>query len=159
MRDRLPGIAMELEEDHKRMHLMFDDLVHHFEGIAERAATFERRDELCLEYYRAFNRFITFYLAHTDKEEERVQPALWALCTGEELGIAYGKILASQTPKEVVQNLTIMISAMNINELTYLFTAAKRAAPPEMLRVARDIAARTLDPRAWDAIRSRAGLD
>jgi len=152
-------MARDLEEDHRNMHLMFDDLVRHFDGIADREATFERKNELCMEYYRALNRFISFYLAHIDKEEERVQPALWAVCTPGELGVAFAAILASQNAKEAVQNLTIMVSAMNIGELTGLFVVAKRVAPPELMRVARDIAQKNLDPQAWEALRSRVGFE
>jgi Hemerythrin HHE cation binding domain len=159
MQDRVPGMARDLEEDHRNMHLMFDDLVRHFDGIADGEAGFERRNELCLEYYRALNRFISFYLAHIDKEEERVQPALWAVCTPGELGAAFAKILASQTPKEAQLNLTLMFSSMNIGELTDLLMAAKRVVTPQMLSAVRDIAKATLDPQSWDALRSRAGLE
>jgi len=159
MQDRVPGMAKDLEDDHRNMHIMFDDLVSHFDGIADRVDSFEKKDELCLEYYRAVNRFIAFYLAHIDKEEEKVQPALWAVCTPEELGAAFADILASQTPKEAQLNLTIMFSAMNIGELTNLMMAAKRAVTPQMLSAVRDVAQKTLAPQTWNALRSRAGLD
>lgn len=58
---------------------MFDELVNHFDGILGKPMEFDKLGELCLEFYRALNRFISFYLGHINKEEEYIQPAIWHL--------------------------------------------------------------------------------
>lgn len=73
--DRVPGGARKPEENHRIMHQRFDDLVTHVDGIRAKS-DFEKRRELALEFYRAWNRFLSFYFVHINREEEQAQPAL-----------------------------------------------------------------------------------
>jgi iron-sulfur cluster repair protein YtfE (RIC family) len=83
--ERVPGAAQDLEDDHRDTERMLDELVNHFDGIMGKSIEFDKLFELGLEFYRALNRFITHYLVHINKEEEYIQPALWFVCTGDEL--------------------------------------------------------------------------
>ncbi len=79
---RVPGGADRLNEDHRMMHRQFDELVACFGEIKKKP-----REELSLEFYLAWNRFISFYLNHIDYEEEHVclhsgnsaPPTNWAM--------------------------------------------------------------------------------
>jgi hypothetical protein len=88
---RVPGGADRLEEDHRIMHKQLDDLAADFGEIKGRPADFEKREDLALEFYRAWNRFASFYLNHIDYEEEYVMPTLWKLCTQKELSVYLAK--------------------------------------------------------------------
>jgi len=83
--ERVPGGARKLEKDHRVMHQKLDDIVAQFEGVRARSAESEMRRELVLEFYRAWNRFISFYFMHINEEEENVQPTLWKICADKEL--------------------------------------------------------------------------
>ena len=72
--ERVPGGADKLNEDHRIMHKQFDELVGCLGEIKKKP-----RDELSLEFYLAWNRFISFYFNHIDYEEEHVMPMLWEL--------------------------------------------------------------------------------
>ncbi|MDD1752881.1 MAG: hypothetical protein LUQ38_07320, partial [Methanotrichaceae archaeon] len=109
--------------------------------------------------YRALNRFITHYLVHINKEEEYIQPALWFVCTGDELWTAMGRILASLSPQEAMQELSLIIPADNVDGLAELYLVAKDAIPPEGYKAACDLAQRLLNPPVWDSLKSRIGVE
>jgi len=159
LRERVPGAAQDLEDDHRDTERMLDELVNHFEGIMGKSIEFDKLFELCLEFYRALNRFITHYLVHINKEEEYIQPALWFVCTGDELWTAMGRILASLSPQEAMQELSLIIPADNVDGLAELYLVAKDAIPPEGYKAACDLAQRLLNPPVWDSLKSRIGVE
>jgi len=156
--DRVPGAARKLEEDHRKINQQFDDLITHFAAIGTKPAEFERRRELALEFYRAWNRFTSFYFMHINKEEENIQPALWQLCTNEELANTFRTILASQKPDELKYNLEIMLPAMNLDERAEIINAARASAPPEMFQAVLKVAGQVLSPDEWIRLKSKIGI-
>lgn len=128
--ERVPGGSRKLYEDHRMMHQQFDDLLAHFKRVKAKSTDFEKRQELALESYRAWNRFIAFYFTHIDYEEEDVQPSLWKLCTSKELVETFKLILANQTPKELMGNLEMMLPAMSLNERVSLLNEGRVNMPP-----------------------------
>ena len=156
--DRVPGGAKKLEEDHRNINQRFDDLVTHFDAIRTKPADFGRRLELALEFYRAWNRFVSFYFIHINEEEENVQPTLWKLCTNEELANTFRTILASQKPNELKYNLEIMLPAMNLDERAEIINAAQAGAPPEMFQAVLKLAEQVLSPDEWTALKSKIGI-
>jgi hemerythrin-like domain-containing protein len=155
--DRIPEGAKDLEEDHGRQEQMLEDLAKHLRSLLEKPVKFEKREEVALEFYRGFNRFISVYLAHINKEEEVIQPSLWKLCTPGELLNAFNTIIASMEPRMLMLNLGIMIPAMNIDERITLLNSIKSSAPPEAYRGVTELAERVLNPGDWLDLRKRLG--
>lgn len=159
LNERVPGGSDELDEDHQHITHLLDNLLHHLNGIKEKSIDFEKRIELGQEFYLAFNRFISFFIDHINKEEEEIMPLLKRLCTNDELLNSLYKILASQTPQEAKENLTMIFKASNVDDLTQLFNAAKKGAPIEMLQNALKLAEGILDTNNWAVIKSRFSID
>jgi hypothetical protein len=134
-----------------------EDLAKHLRSLLEKPVKFEKREEVALEFYRGFNRFISVYLAHINKEEEVIQPSLWNLCTPGELLNAFNTIIASMEPRMLMLNLGIMIPAMNIDERITLLNSIKSSAPPEAYRGVTELAERVLNPGDWLDLRKRLG--
>lgn len=156
--DRVPGGAARLEEDHRVVEVMLTRLTAHYEGLIAKAGSFEKQSRVGLEFYLAFNRFITFFLDHINFEEEEIQRELWDLCTMNELMTAYGKALGSQTMEQLTQSLEIMLPTLNLDELTGIFMGAKSGMPPEVFRMASDMAQRKLDISRWTVLKARLGI-
>jgi len=156
--DRVPGGAEKLEEDHHIVDHLMDNLVAHLDRIRSKPTKFEKRRELTLEFYLAFNRFIAFFLNHIDVEEEHIRPTLWRLCTVEEVAAAVTKLLASQKPEEGFQNMAMMLSAANTDDLAGLITHAKAALPPEAIQAGLQLAESVLSANDWAALKSRIGI-
>jgi hemerythrin-like domain-containing protein len=155
--DRVPGGAEKLEEEHHVVDHLMDNLVAHLDRIKGQSTKFEKRRELGLEFYLAFNRFIAFFLNHIDGEEEHIRPTLWRLCTAEEVTTAVVKLLASQKPEEGLQNLEMMFNAANTDDLAGLITHAKAALPPEAIKAGLQLAEGILSPRDFAALKAKIG--
>ena len=153
----MPGGAEKLDEDHRKVDRLLDNLLVHFDGMRIKAADFERREELGLEFYLAFNRFNAFFLSHIDEEEEHVQPALWNLCTAEELETCRRGIFASQKPEEALENLGMMLSSVNLDEIVNLITFAKSSVSPDVFKLGLDFTQSVLDPHDWSVLKPRLG--
>jgi hemerythrin-like domain-containing protein len=147
--ERVPGGADKLNEDHRIMHRQFDELVACFGETKKKP-----REELSLEFYLAWNRFTSFYLNHIDYEEEYVMPALWKLCTSDELGEVFKKALAGQTPKELMENLGMMLPAMSQSERAMLLNQGRATMPPEAFLATLKLAERVLAPEDWASLKA-----
>jgi hypothetical protein len=154
---RVPGGAEGLDRQHRHVDHLLDNLLMHFEGIRSKTADFEKRQVMGLEFYLAFNRFVSFFFVHIDQEEERIQPTLWNLCTIEELETAWRAIIISQTPEESVENLGMILSSANMDELTHLLTFARTSLPPDRFKLGLEFAQSVLDPHDWSILRPRVG--
>lgn len=151
---RVPGGADKLNEDHKIMHKQLDGLSACFGEIKKKPADFEKSEELSVEFYRAWARFTAFYLNHIDYEEENVMPTLWKLCTNDELFETFKKVLADQTPKELMDNLMLMLPAMNPKERIMILTAERASMPLEAFQVVLKTAENVLTPQDFTSLKT-----
>lgn len=154
--DEVPGCAEHLEEEHRVLQHRFDSLIAHLDKMRKQTGA-EKQRALGLEFYLALNRFIAFFLPHLDEEEERVQPALWDLSTTEEL-IDVAKTAISVTSEQAKANLVMMVAAVNIEELTSLFTYLKEGMPAAAFQSAVNFAERILNAQDWETLKSRMGI-
>jgi hemerythrin-like domain-containing protein len=156
--DRIPGGAVRLEEEHRLVDEQLKQMSSHLAGLAEKTAAFERYKDLGLEFYLSYNRFVAFFLQHIDDEEEHIQRSLFDLCTAQELGSTFGRILASQKPEHTAENLKTVFAAANLDDLTSLFMGAKSLVPPEAYANALRMAQEILEPSQWAELKGRLGL-
>jgi hypothetical protein len=155
---RIPGIARPFEKDHVVLHRMLDELVGHSERMRTEQLDRPSRESMALEFYRALNRFSSFNLAHVDREQEGNQVTLWAHYSDEVLAAAFGRILAAQTPPEMMMNLGHMLPAMNPAERIGLLGMAKAGMPPAAFNAAAELAGRVLSPADWADVRKKLGI-
>lgn len=151
--EKVPGGANRLNEDHRIMHRQFDDLVACFGELKKKPKDFEKLEELSHEFYLSWSRFMSFYLSHIDYEEETVMPTLWKLCTYDELVNTHGKIMGDQTPKELMDNLGIILPAMNLTQRTSILNQARATLPPEAFQAGLKIAEHVLSPEDWSLLK------
>jgi hemerythrin-like domain-containing protein len=152
--ERIPGGANKLNEDHRIMHRQFDDLLACFAKMKKKPTDFEKREELSLEFYLAWSRFTSFYLNHIDYEEEYVMPALWKLCTNDELSNTFRQIMAAQTPKELMDSLGMMLPALNPTERAMILNMGRATMPPEAFQAALKLAEQVLTHEEWATLKT-----
>jgi hypothetical protein len=114
-----------------------------------------RNAENSPEFYRAWNRFLSFYFIHIDKEEEQVTPVLWKFCTNEQLVAAFKMIMASQKPEELRESFGMMLPAMNLYERIEMIEAGRASMSPEAFQGFLKLAERLLSPEDWTALKSK----
>ena len=157
--ESVPGGARKLEEDHRTMHQQFDDIIEQLDGVRTRSTESELRGKLVLEFYRAWNRFISFYFMHINEEEENAQPMLWKICTAKELDDAHKAMIFSQNFEELKYDLQIMLPAMNVHERPEIFYAARVSMSPQVYQSLLKFAEQLLNPKDWATLRLEIGSD
>lgn len=155
---RVPGGARQLEEDHRVMRQAFDDLITQFDGIRTKPLDFEKRGELALEFYRAWNRFMAFYFTHINREEEDIMPLLWKVCTVEELAETHKLMITNQTQEELVEDFEMILPNANLQERVEILGQVQVIQPPEWYEGALKLAERILEPNDWAALKKELGL-
>jgi hemerythrin-like domain-containing protein len=156
--ERVPGGAEKLEEDHQAVEHLMNNLKAHLDGIRSKSTEFEKRRELGLEFYLAFNRFIAFFLNHIDGEEEYYEPALRNLCTIEELEKTEVSLIGSQKPEEGLQNLQMMLAAASVADLAELMARARAALPPEVIQGGFQLAQGIMSAQDLAALKAKLGV-
>ena len=156
--ERVPGGAEKHEEEHQTVEHLLSNLRAHLDRIRGKSAKFEKRKELCLEFYLAFNRFIAFFLGHIDAEEEHYQLTLRNLCTIEELDNAEIALMASQKPEEGLENWQMMLSGANADDLANVVAKARIALPPEVIQAGLQLAEGVVSARDLAALKAKAGI-
>jgi hypothetical protein len=68
-----------------------------------------------------------------------------------------GMTRASQKPEEFMDNLRMMVPAMNPYERADLLMDIKATAPPETFQNVCNLAQRALNPNDWSALKTRIG--
>jgi hemerythrin-like domain-containing protein len=156
--ERVPGGAEKLEEEHKTVEHLMNNLLANLERIRSKSAKFEKCRELGLEFYLAFNRFIAFFLGHIDGEEEYYDPLLRNICTIEELENAEISLIRSQKPEEGLQNLTMMLAAASVDDLAGIVARARAALPPEVMQGGFQLAESMLNAQDFAALKAKLGV-
>jgi hemerythrin-like domain-containing protein len=151
--ERVPGGADRLE-DHRVMHEQFENIVACFGELKKKLTDFEQRDELSLEFYRAWSRFISFYLDHIDFEEDHVMPLLWKLCTHDELAGRFRQIVTDLTPNQLMYNLEIILPALNPAERFITLKMGQTTMPTEAFQAVLNVAERVLSPEDWASLKA-----
>jgi hypothetical protein len=82
---------------------------------------------------------------------------LWNLSTTQELIDVLQKAI-NTTPEQVKANLVMIIAAVNIEELTPLFSHMKESMPAASFQNAINLAERILNAREWEMLKSRMGI-
>jgi hypothetical protein len=155
--ERVPGGARKLEEDHHTMHQQFEDVAGQLDRTRANSIESEMRGRLVLEFYRAWNRFTSFYFMHINEEEENAQPMLWKICTAKELDEAHKAMIASQNPEELKYDLQIMLKAVNIHERPEIFYAARFGMPSQVYRDLLKVAEQVLSSADWETLKTEIG--
>ena len=153
--ERMPGGARKLEEDHHIMHQQLDDIVSHLDKLKTRPTDPDMRRKLGLEFYRAWNRFISFYFEHINEEEENIQPTLWKIFTDKELADTFKAILSNETFEELKYDGQIMLPAMNLFERAGIINGARISMPPMVFQGLLTLAEQILGPDNWASLKPK----
>ena len=155
---RIPGIVNSLEKDHVNQKAFLNEMFKDLENL-KMVPQYEKQSSIFLEFFRAYNRFIAMYLQHINIEEMEVQPALWRVCSQEELASTMGSIIAHQKPDELQYNLEMMFSSMTAAEVSDVISAARVRMPAEAVSQVYSLAERVMDPENWSKVKTALGLN
>jgi len=152
-----PALIRMLIDDHQEITRRLVALTKKAEELGATDAP-GRRVELGAAINREANDFFAFYLAHMNKEEVTIVPAMKEHFTDEQLMAMQGKIMGSMPPERLTNYLKWMLPSLSFDELTRLLAGMKHGAPPEFLRFVTGIGAANVEPTRWAAVQGRVGF-
>jgi len=79
---------------------------------------------------------------------------LLKLCTNDELTNTFRKILADQTPKELMDNLGMMFPAMNPTERVTILFQGRATMPTEAFQAVLKLSENVLSPEDWSFLKT-----
>jgi len=107
---------------------------------------------------RALNALTAHYLAHMNREEEEVMPAMWRHFSDEELLGFRAKLMQSIPPEQFSEWLGWMLPSLSEPELVGMLQGVKATAPPVAVQHILSIAERVVDRGRWMAVQARVGV-
>jgi hypothetical protein len=100
------------------------------------------------------NNVTSFPWSSIAREEDHVMPLLWKLCTQDELAGRFRQIIADQTPKQLLDNLGIILPALNPAERFMTLKMGQTTMPTEAFQAVLSVAERVLSPEDWASLKA-----
>lgn len=144
---RQPGATRTLGEEHAAMQSTLADLREDVQHL-RRTLPASRSAQLHWLYQR-FGALAAEQLAHMAREEEQLNPLLWALYSDAELLAIHQRLLAASDATLLRTLVGWMTAALAPRELAGLFALVRRLAPPQEARLMLGAAQRQLGPARW----------
>ena len=107
---------------------------------------------------REVNDFFAEYLAHMNREEEKVVPLMQKHFTDDQLRAMRGAIMGGMAPDRLASIVRWMLPSLNLAELTGLIREAKGALPPPAFQGMSGIAQKYVPPARWQIVKERVGI-
>ena len=149
---KLPGITKSYGQDHQTDEKAYDQLQQLTGRIP---AAGPEQGQLGKEMYSLFNRFISEYLGHMEREETELEAALIDNFTDEDLGAIEQQIMSSVPPEQMVEMLPFIFSSLNADELIGMLGGMKASAPPPVVEGVMKMAEQAMPAATWQKVRSR----
>lgn len=144
--------ALEAEHDHHRA--AFEAL----EAAIVAAETSEPCAPALHALYIRFSQFVAEDFAHMAHEETVVMPLLQSFFTDAELHALEGRIIASQSPEEMVIGGRMIMSALSPAERLAMAAGARAAMPPPAFEGMMAAIAPALEPADADRLLNELGM-
>jgi hemerythrin-like domain-containing protein len=145
---RVPDAAAREREEHREQETELDGMERDWNGIlrdgARRAAGYR--------FYLGYNRFLSGYLTHMDREETHLTDLFYRHFSDAEIEGEFKKIVARTSPEDMGMMLSHMLPAMNPWERRQFLAKVRASAPPEVFGKVKGLAQKVLAPRDWDKL-------
>jgi hypothetical protein len=152
-----PAMVRMLLDDHREINRRLGALTAMADELGATEPP-ERRVALGVRVNQEANDFFAFYLAHMNKEEVTIVPAMKEHFTDEQLRAMQGAVMGSMSPEKLANYLRWMLPSLSMGELTGILTNIKRGAPPQLLELISGIGTANVDPARWTTVRERVGF-
>jgi len=150
---RVPGATRREQEEHREIDYRLDLLEKHWYQLLRDS----ERQQAGYHFYLEYNKFLSSYLDHMDREERELTEAFYQHCSDPEIENAFKEIVARTSPQNMSMMLTYMIPAMNPAERVEFMAKAKASVAPQAFNKVKNLAEKVLKPASWR--KRSAGLD
>ncbi len=153
LEERAPGATRAEQEVHRELEYRLDLLEKHWYQLLRE----QDRAQAGYSFYLEYNKFLSSYLDHMDREERELTEAFYRHCSDSEIDDAFRQIVARTSPQDMSVILSYMIPAMNPSERAQFMAKTKAAASPEVFDKVKGLAENVLKPGMWRKLSERLG--
>lgn len=118
----------------------------------------EARIDIGRRINQEVNGFFAGYLAHMNKEESSLVPAMREHFTDDQVRAMRSKIMGAMPRDQFAAYLRWMLPSLSLSELAGMLMGIKQGAPPELFRFVAGIGEGHVEPDRWTAVRARVGF-
>ena len=104
------------------------------------------------------NALFAYYLAHLNNEEATILPLTQKYLTDEQMRGIRAKIQMATPPERYAEWMQWIMSSLNVNELTGMFSGMKMSAPPLVLEKMMHLAEQSVDKDIWSVVKARLSI-
>ena len=145
------GLVSEFDREHEKDEFM-TRRINSLVSVYHNAGGEEGRMEGGEAISKAFNEFIAFNLYHMNKEEEKINPVLWANYTDEEIRGIERTLVATISKEEMMITSKWMLLGINDEEIVAWLQAIKYNAPCFVFQAMMELAEKVLSTNRWNKI-------
>jgi hypothetical protein len=152
-----PGLVRSLIDDHAEISRRLIEI----SAGAKELATVDaptQRIEQGARINRQVNELFAFYLAHLNREEATLVPAMKEHFTDEQMRGMQARIIGSLPPERLAGFLRWLLPSLSTGELAQFLTGIKRGPAPQALEFIQGIGKANVDPGRWVEVRARVGF-
>jgi Hemerythrin HHE cation binding domain len=152
-----PTLIRMLIDDHQEISRRLVGISKLADELATMGAE-ETRTAMGARINREVNEFFAYYLAHMNKEEVTIVPAMQQHFTDDQMRAMQGAIMGSMPPERLASYLRWMLPSLTLSELTGILGGVKAGAPPQFFQFVTGVGEAHVDPTRWAAVRARVGF-
>jgi len=141
-------LAVEFESEHETDEMLAHRL-RNLMVVYSYAVSGDARQEAGEAIYKAFNEFIAFNLYHMNKEEDKLNKAMWEKYTDEEILDIQKTIVQNVSEHMRVIENTWMMRGINDPEIVKWLTGVKNSAPDFIFQGLLKLAEKELSLKRW----------
>ncbi len=153
LEERVLGATSREQEDHRKLEKELDQL----EMDWSQALQSPDREIPGYQFYMGFNRFLSGYLAHMDREENEITGAFYRHFSDDEIATGFKKIISRTSAQDMGMMFGFMIPAMNGEERFVFLSNLRMTAAPEVFGKVKGLAQKVLSPIDWEKLSARLG--
>ncbi len=147
-----PASILQSQEDHRRLDNELTLLEIYWKEVAAHP-----EKNLGNDFYRTYNRYLSDYLRHMDREEGEVTESLHRHYTDSELDSEFSKMVEGISPKDMGMMLGYILPSMNPKERREFISKIKKNSPPPVFEKVKELAKRILPQNEWENLLNPAG--
>lgn len=148
-----PALVEEFDSEHGKDEFM-THRINNLVSIYHHAVSAENREELGEKICIAFNEFVAFNLYHMAKEEEKINPVLWAQYTDNEICSIRKALAATISKEEFLITSRWMMQGINDTEIILWLKEVKNNAPEFIFQSMITLAEQVLTAPRWNKIQN-----
>jgi hypothetical protein len=159
LEERMPGSTSADQEDHERLHALQDRIEQRLYDLPSLMGQPEALAMSGKMLYQELTSLQAGHLEHMLEEERGTQQLMWECFTDKEILEIYSEVLASFTPKALMNSLQFILPAQTHSERSMMLKGMRAKSPAEVVDQVMMLARGVLSSEAYEKLSAEILMD